>query len=179
MFVNNRGVCIKRVEFRGKVTDFFPQGQSKQSAITRCAIKRTRKTGFDWTNIREQFLHAWTTWTNSSEEKPDPTRLWCCLFLFLVCVYIFISLRGDEWSINILTARKILPLLDLLTKFNECSRSPNFCVARKLAKQIFYFCSSSQKNRSVRHARECSQRPFVTPSLQMFQWGYVSALLCL
>ena len=84
--------------------------------------------------------------------------------------------------LTFLTARKILPLLDLLAKFKRvlaCSCSPNFCVARKLAKQIFYFCSSSQKNRSVRHARECSQRPFVTPSLQMFQWGYVSALLCL
>ena len=33
-----------------------------------------------------------------------------------------------------------------------------------LAKQIFYFCSCSQKNRSARHARECSQRPFVTPT---------------
>ena len=32
-----------------------------------------------------------------------------------------------------------------------------------LAKQIFYFCSCSQKNRSARHAGECSQRPFVTP----------------
>ena len=45
-----------------------------------------------------------------------------------------------------------------------CSCSPNFCVARKLARQIFYFCSCSQKNRSARHARECSQRPFVTPN---------------
>ena len=34
-----------------------------------------------------------------------------------------------------------------------------------LAKQIFYFCSCSQKNR--RHARECSQRPFVTQSLMI------------
>ena len=68
--------------------------------------------------------------------------------------------------LKFLTARKILPLLDLLAKFKRvlaCSCSPNFCVARKLAKQIFYFCSCSQKNRSARHARECSQRPFVTP----------------
>ena len=63
--------------------------------------------------------------------------------------------------LKFLTARKILALLDLLA----CSCSPNFCVARKLAKQIFYFCSCSQKNRSARHARECSQRPFVTPFL--------------
>ena len=70
-----------------------------------------------------------------------------------------------------LTALKILPLLDLLAKFKRvlaCSCSPNFCVARKLAKQIFYFCSCSQKNRSARHARECSQRPFVTPILLLF-----------
>ena len=31
------------------------------------------------------------------------------------------------------------------------------------AKQIFYICSCSQKNRSARHACEYSQRPFVTP----------------
>ena len=69
--------------------------------------------------------------------------------------------------LKFLTARKILPLLDLLAKFKRvlaCSCSPNFCVARKLAKQISYFCSCSQQNRSARHARECSQRPFVTPN---------------
>ena len=41
-----------------------------------------------------------------------------------------------------LTARKILPLLDLLAKYKRvlsCSCSPNFCVARKLAKQFFLF----------------------------------------
>ena len=68
-------------------------------------------------------------------------------------------------ALKFLTARKTLPFLDLLAKFKRvlaCSCSPNFCVARKLAKQ-FYFCSCSQKNRSSRHARECSQRPFVTP----------------
>ena len=68
--------------------------------------------------------------------------------------------------LKFLTARKILPLLDLLAKFKRvlaCSCSPNFCVAHMFAKQIFYFCSYSQKNRSARHARECSQRPFVTP----------------
>ena len=75
--------------------------------------------------------------------------------------------------LKFLTARKILPLLDLLAKFKRvlaCSCSPSFCVARKLAKQFFYFCSCSQKNRSARHTRECSQRPFVTPSI-IFQQG--------
>ena len=70
--------------------------------------------------------------------------------------------------LQFLTARKILPLLDLLAKFKRvlaCSCSPNFCVARKLTKQIFYFCSHSQKNCSAWHAREYSQRPFITPSI--------------
>ena len=69
--------------------------------------------------------------------------------------------------LKFLTARKILPLLGLLAKFKQvlaCLYSLNFCVARKLAKQIFYFRSCSQKNRSARHVRECSQRPFVTPN---------------
>ena len=68
--------------------------------------------------------------------------------------------------LKFLTARKILPLLDLLAKFKRvlaCLCSPNFSVACKIAKQIFFFFSSSQKNRSARHAREGLQRPFVTP----------------
>ena len=68
-----------------------------------------------------------------------------------------------------LTARKILPLLDLLAKFQRvlaCSCSPSFCVARKLSKQIFYFCSCSQKNRSARHARKDHSSPLLLAS----QW---------
>ena len=75
-----------------------------------------------------------------------------------------------------LTARKIWPLLDLLAKCKRvlaCSCSPNFFVACKLAKQIFYFCSCSQKNRSARHARECSQRPFVTPHTHYHTFSYL------
>ena len=44
--------------------------------------------------------------------------------------------------LKFLTARKILLSLDLLAKFKRvlaCSCSPNFCVARKLAKQFFLF----------------------------------------
>ena len=70
--------------------------------------------------------------------------------------------------LKFLTARKILPLLDLLAKFQRviaCSCSPNFCVALKLAKQIFLFLLVLPKNRIARHARECSQRPFVTPQI--------------
>ena len=50
--------------------------------------------------------------------------------------------------LKFLTARKILLLLDLLAKFKwvlACSCFPNFYFARKLAKQIFHFCSCSQK----------------------------------
>ena len=42
--------------------------------------------------------------------------------------------------LKFLTVRKVLPLLNLLAKFKRvlaCSCSSNFCVARKLAKQIF------------------------------------------
>ena len=83
----------------------------------------------------------------------------------------YLPLRGVmNGPLKFLTARKILPLLDLLAKFKRvlaCSCSPNFCVARKLAKQVFYFCSCSQKNRSTRHARECSQRPSSSPLLRI------------
>ena len=60
----------------------------------------------------------------------------------------FISVGVMNGPLKFLSARKILSLLDLLAKFKRllaCSCSPNFCVARKLAKQIFYFCSCSQK----------------------------------
>ena len=74
--------------------------------------------------------------------------------------------------LKFLTARKILPLLDLLAKFKRvlaCSRSPDFCVARKLAKQIFYFCSCSQKNRSARHARANARKDHSLPlNLKVF-----------
>ena len=65
--------------------------------------------------------------------------------------------------LKFLTARKILPLLNLLAKFK-----------RVLA------CLCSQKNRSARHARECLQRPFVTPKYQsslLATYSTVTALL--
>ena len=61
-----------------------------------------------------------------------------------------LGVMNGPWKF--LTARKILPLLDVLAKFKGVlaySCSPNFCVARKLAKQIFYFCSCSQKKIAV------------------------------
>ena len=88
--------------------------------------------------------------------------------LFFLTSHETLPLGVMNGPLKFLTARKILPLLDLLAKFKRvlaCSCSPTFCVARKLAKQIFYFCSCSQKNRSARHARECSQIPFVTPTI--------------
>ena len=86
---------------------------------------------------------------------------------------ICLTLRRTEGVMNgplkFLTARKILPVLDLLAKFKRvlaCSCSPSLYVARKLAKQIFYSCSCSQKNRSARlHRRKMtdwSSRDHVT-----------------
>ena len=46
--INGRGVRIKRVEFRGSVSAFFPQGRSKLSLIMRCPHSAgVRKAGFD------------------------------------------------------------------------------------------------------------------------------------
>ena len=43
-----------------------------------------------------------------------------------------------------------------------------------LAKQVFYRCSCSQKYRSARHVRECSQRPFVIP-FRSFQGHFTTS----
>ena len=71
----------------------------------------------------------------------------------ITCTRNIIVYRGVmNGPLKFLTARKILPLLDLLTKFKRvlaCSCSPNFCVARKLAKQIVYFCSCSACSRML------------------------------
>ena len=64
--------------------------------------------------------------------------------------------------LKFLTARKILPSLNLLAKLKRvlaCSCSKIFAIARKLAKQVFYFCSCSRKNRSARHARKDHSSP--------------------
>ena len=113
-----------------------------------------------------------------------------CVFMWLINEQFFLStdLKKNEKKIQSLTMAEakwrpkaclqtwfvsLLGVVNgalkflLLAKFKRvlaCSCSPNFCIAHKLAKQIFYFCSCSQKNCCSRHARECSQRPFVTPS---------------
>ena len=49
------------------------------------------------------------------------------------------------------TARKILPLLNLLAKFKRvlaCSCSSNFCAARKLAKQFFFISARARTGSS-------------------------------
>ena len=54
--------------------------------------------------------------------------------------------------LKFLTARKILPLLDLLAKFKRVlaySCSPNFCVARKLAKHFFFISARTRKKFAV------------------------------
>ena len=50
--------------------------------------------------------------------------------------------RGIEWSYNFSTARKILPLLDLLAKFRRvlaCSCSQNFVIARMFGFSLTLF----------------------------------------
>ena len=62
--------------------------------------------------------------------------------------------------LKFLTARKILPLLDLLAKLKRVlarSCSPNFCSCLQARKANFLFLLVLAKNRSIRRARECSQ----------------------
>ena len=50
--------------------------------------------------------------------------------------------------LKVLTARKILPLLDLLAKFKRvlaCSCSPNYCVALKLRQSKFFISARARK----------------------------------
>ena len=64
--------------------------------------------------------------------------------------------------LKFLTARKILPLLNVLAKFKRVLA----CFLQLLASsqsKVFISARACKKNRSARHARECSQRPFVTP----------------
>ena len=66
------------------------------------------------------------------------------------------------------TARKILPLLDLLANLNECSlaHAPQvFALLASSQSKFFISAPARKKNRSARHTRECSQRQFITPSL--------------
>ena len=83
------------------------------------------------------------------------------MLLYLICLFeCHVGVMNGP--LKFLTARNILPLLDLLAKFKRVltwSCSPNFCIARKLAKQIFYLFSCSQKNRSAQHARKDHSSP--------------------
>ena len=67
----------------------------------------------------------------------------CRRHLITTAIVCFDKLKGViNGPLKFLTARKILPLLDLLAKFKRvlaCSCSPNFCVARKFAKQFCLF----------------------------------------
>ena len=82
----------------------------------------------------------------------------------ITCTRNIIVYRGVmNGPLKFLTARKILPLLDLLAKFKRvlaCSFSPNFLRCSQARKaNFFYFCSCSQKNRSARHARKDHSSP--------------------
>ena len=69
----------------------------------------------------------------------------------LQCDYVT-HLGVKNGPLKFLTARKILPLLNLLAKFKRvlaCSCSPNFCVARKLSKEIFFISARARKKIAV------------------------------
>ena len=69
------------------------------------------------------------------------------MLLYLICLFEF-HVGVMNGPLKFLTARKILPLLDLLAKFKRVlafSCSPNFGVARKLAKQIFISSHAHKK----------------------------------
>ena len=121
--------------------------------------------------------------TTLSPLNPPPPHFWSPIKL--LCGTKFLQIGDFVFCGNLLgvmngplkfsTARKILPLLDLLAKFKwvlACSCSPNFCVAHKLAKQIFYFCSCSQKNRSARHARKDHSSPLLLLTLGQIGFSF-------
>ena len=60
MFLNNRGVRIKRVEFRENVCNWFLFPGTKQTVRHNDVSNQTRvrKVGLECTNISEQFLHG-------------------------------------------------------------------------------------------------------------------------
>ena len=61
--------------------------------------------------------------------------------------------------LKFLTARKILPLLNLLAEFKRLLVLPKFL--RCSQSNFFYFCSCSQKNCSARHARKDHSSPLL------------------
>ena len=61
--------------------------------------------------------------------------------------------------LKFLTARKILPLL---AKFRRVLAPQIFALLASSHSKFFISARARKKNRSARHARECSQRPFVT-----------------
>ena len=73
------------------------------------------------------------------------------------CFKIFLLKKGFPYGL--LKAENIRSL-----RSARCSRVvlSKLLAASKMSK-FFNLYSCSQKNRSARHARECSQRPFVTP----------------
>ena len=73
-------------------------------------------------------------------------------------------------TLKFLTARKILPLLDLLTKFKRvlaCSCPPNFFVARKLSTQSKFFITARARKKiavlgMLSNARKDHSSPLLT-----------------
>ena len=70
--------------------------------------------------------------------------------------------------LKFLTARKILPFLDLLAKFKRMlARSPQIFALLASSQSKFFISAPARKKIAVlgmlANARKCSQRPFVTP----------------
>ena len=81
--------------------------------------------------------------------------------------------------LKFLTARKILPLLDLLANFKRllaCLWYPNFCVGRKLAKQFFFILLVlAKKSQCSRMLAKTIRLPYWgrcrARSLYIFDWS--------
>ena len=123
-------------------------------------------------SIFDQYLQASTGENLNPFLGPDVTEPVSVTRIFLpyfkawnTTFPVFLGVMNGP--LKFLTARKILPLLDLLAKFKRvlaCSCSPSFCVARKHARNFFISARAHKKVAVLSmHTRECSQRPFVTP----------------
>ena len=83
--------------------------------------------------------------------------------------------RGIEWSYNFSTARKILPLLDLLAKFRRvlaCSCSQNFAIARMLGFSLTLVgFLKFRKTRKTDHVRTEDTSIVNSSDLQFYRRG--------
>ena len=82
--------------------------------------------------------------------------------------------------LKFLTARKILPLLAKFIRVLACSCSPNFCIARKLAKQIFISARAHKKIAvlsMLANARKDHSSPLIVVVNIIIQYIYLLSFL--